>query len=54
MRGSLPPLPQTPSWRDVELNKPQGQLYFAYMFHNARLRRYTSATVALTIKFRTG
>jgi heme/copper-type cytochrome/quinol oxidase subunit 2 len=27
MRGAIPPLPNTPSWRGAQLKKPQGQLY---------------------------
>jgi hypothetical protein len=27
MRGALPPLPLTTSWRDAHLKKAQGQLY---------------------------
>jgi len=27
MRGAIPPLPNTPSWRGAEFKKAQGQLY---------------------------
>jgi hypothetical protein len=27
MRGAIPPLPNTPSWRGAQLKKAQGQLY---------------------------
>jgi len=32
MTAAAPPLPNTPSWRDDELKKAQGQLYFYFIF----------------------
>jgi len=30
MRGSVSPLPNTPSWRGAQSKKAQGQLYFTF------------------------
>jgi hypothetical protein len=36
MRGAIPPLPNTPSWRGAQLQrKAQGQLYF-YLYHTPK------------------
>jgi hypothetical protein len=32
MSGAIPPLPNTPSWRDAELKKAQRQFYLLYEF----------------------
>jgi hypothetical protein len=32
MRGSVPPLPSTPSWRGAQFKKTQAQFYFYLTF----------------------
>jgi hypothetical protein len=37
MRGTIPPLPNTPSWRDAQLkDSTQGQLYHHHHHHHHR------------------
>jgi hypothetical protein len=31
MNGTIPPLPNTSSWRGVELKEAQGQLYLTFL-----------------------
>jgi hypothetical protein len=33
MGGAVPPLPNTPSWRDAQLGGAQKQLYYYYYYY---------------------
>jgi hypothetical protein len=49
MRGAIPPLPNTPSWRGAQLKIAQGQLHLTFTFYpldtrlNGSNKSYVSA-----------
>jgi len=43
MRGTIPPFPNTPSWRGAQFKKPQGRiyLYFTHIYIHTHTYTYT-------------
>jgi hypothetical protein len=45
MRGAIPSLPNTPSWRGAQLKKAQGHLYHYHLHYNVKRGRVTPRCV---------